>query len=613
MKFLGLLSAKYAYFLDFMFLAGSYLFFFDNFTFDRAFVYTGVTLFVNHFFNIYKIHWSLFSFNNLENHFLSMIGSVGFLLIYNASIDAKSLTVSQVLITHFSGHCVLLALRFVSRWGHFKLRDLKTGKQKNRKILCYGSEKATLGFIDFVLKGPLRTFEIVGFLDDNIENVGHYIHNKKILGTLKNIEDVAIKYKVTDVVISSSRVAPEKISEVLQVCFKLGLKVTRIQENILPDGRSGISNVLRPLNLEDLLERKRVQVDLLDFKNEIQKKAVIVTGAGGSIGSEIARQVLDKEPAQVYLIEHSEYNLFKIFNELQEEYPSLKKRIIPVLLGIENEDQVQEIFEEIKPDVVFHAAAYKHVHLLEMNPFSAIINNINGTLNVLKHAAQNGVNKFVLISTDKAVNPTSVMGASKRICELLVSSYARKFNESTFCSVRFGNVLGSSGSLIPILEEKIINNQPLTITDERMKRYFMLIPEAVSLVLKASMIAESGDILVLKMGEPVKILDIAKKLLLLKGKSEQEVPLIFTGMKKGEKLVEELYLKGDELNTTHEDILVLPESRDRQFKNVIERTEQYAIEMIELALNNDARAIEMLWTLLENEISHKEIKFEKAI
>ncbi len=565
---------------------------------------------------IYKTPWQYFSFSDLEDIAGSFALSFAGGLAYNYLLKSDVMGFKFLLSSYIIAHTSLLFARFLWRWTYFKIYQHRKENDVGRNILCYGSGQEALSLMDFVLKGPFKKYNIVGYIDDNHHNKGKMIHHKMVLGVPEEIETIVKEHKITDIIVSNYHINVEKLKFILQESYKLGVKVTRMEENILPDDRSGIGSVVRDLNLEDLLDRSRTDVDLRDFQMEVSDKVVVVTGAGGSIGSEIAKQVTKNHAHKVYLIENSEYNLFKVMGEIKEEFPYQFSRVTPLLMDITNENEVERIFDEIQPDFVYHAAAYKHVHLLEQNPFNGIVNNVRGTFNLLKSSARNDIEKFVLISTDKAVAPTSVMGATKRICELLVSSYG-KFTDHLYCSVRFGNVLGSSGSLIPILEEKIANNQSLTITDERMKRYFMLIPEAVSLVLKASMIADTGDICVLKMGKPIAIVDIARKLLLLRGKTEQEIPIIFTGAKPGEKLVEDLYLRGDEIDTSHEDIVVLPESRQDNFKDRVTDISFSVRRLLDLAFIRDKQAIALLWNIVEKDgkevLDEEEANDKKAI
>lgn len=307
--------------------------------------------------------------------------------------------------------------------------------------------------------------------------------------------------------------------------------------------------------VEELLNRPPIDVNLDEVAAQIQGKVVLVTGGGGSIGSELCRQIIRLNPAKLLILDHSELNLYLIDSELNELKSKVPTEII--LADIKDSKAMHNIFDSYRPEFVYHAAAYKHVHLVEKNPFTSILNNVLGTRNLIDCALNFSVETFVMISTDKAVNPSSVMGSTKRVCELLVTEAAVRTNKR-FCSVRFGNVLGSSGSLIPLLKKQVISGGPVTITHPDMTRYFMSISEAVRLVLKAGQISKPGDVNILRMGSPIKIMDIAKNVINLMGRTEEEIPIVFIGIRPGEKLHEELYLCGNETPTEHHDIMVLP-------------------------------------------------------
>lgn len=315
------------------------------------------------------------------------------------------------------------------------------------------------------------------------------------------------------------------------------------------------------------------------------------------------------DPSALFLLDHSEYQLYRIDEELRAS-PSDTRFIIPILADIKDAEGMRKLFEKYRPELVFHAAAYKHVHLVECNPFSAILNNVKGTLNLLDLCEEFDVQRFVLISTDKAVRPAGIMGATKRICELLASERGQRIGK-TFCSVRFGNVLGSSGSLIPQVEEQIRLGKPVTVTHKDMRRYFMLIHEAVLLVLKAAAIAKPGDIMILKMGDPVLIVDIIKRMIALMGKSEDEVHIVFTGIRPGEKIFEELYLCGNEVQTNDPDILVVPcGDRNQTRKHIPSDLIHRTLEICRLAQSHMDEAVRLLYTMLASEMEHTQSFFQ---
>lgn len=396
---------------------------------------------------------------------------------------------------------------------------------------------------------------LVGFIDDDPLKKNMILNGVPVLGTREELASLIEKYEVSQLIIALPHLAGEILREVVLITRRYNIR-PRITANLqeTTEGPKKV-DIYREIELPDLLNRPPRDMDLASIRELVRGKKVLVTGAGGSIGSEIARQVMAHEPSRLLLLENSEYNLYEIDKELRLATHDTQ-RVVPLMIDLKNEETMKMAMLEYSPDVVFHAAAYKHVHLVESNPYPSILNNIGGTQILLNLCREVGVQTFVMISTDKAVNPAGIMGGTKRVCELMVTSMALETGKR-YCSVRFGNVLGSSGSLIPLLKSQINEGGPVTITHKDMTRFFMLIPEAVSLVLKASTIARPGDINVLRMGEPVRILDIARNLIALMGKTEDEVPIVYTGLRPGEKMFEELYIRGDELKTEHPDILTL--------------------------------------------------------
>lgn len=357
----------------------------------------------------------------------------------------------------------------------------------------------------------------------------------------------------------------------------------------------------KEVSLNDLIGRNFEAPDLSDLALSLEGKTALITGAGGSIGSEMARQLAALPLKELVLVESSEYNLYKIMEELDD----VEVSVVPKLVNICDPVSLEAVFYNHRPDFIYHAAAYKHVHIVEANPNSGILNNILGTLNLLNLADRFEVKKFTFISTDKAVRPANLMGATKRVGELLINEFARE--KGLDCSsVRFGNVAGSSGSLIPKLIGQIKENRPLTITDKRMTRYFMLIPEAIGLVLKSSQCAHKGSVTLLNMGPSVPVIDIAKKLLKLSGKSPESYPIVFTGKRPGEKLYEELSLDAANIFKGGRQFAALTEG-DRPFKDFIFNGKRYskvseaAIDMVFLARNGSDRAAKLLWAALQSE------------
>jgi FlaA1/EpsC-like NDP-sugar epimerase len=395
-----------------------------------------------------------------------------------------------------------------------------------------------------------QNWKIIGFVDDDAEKQNKTIEGIPVLGNTNQIKNLIERYDIQHIAISISKANGELVSKIFDQCAEHNIKPLIVNKNL----NSGL-DVLKPVSLEDLLSRPtKLNLDEL-VSSKINNKKILVTGAGGSIGSELCRQIKTFGPKELHILDHSEYAVFNILNELNSSSTNVK--VYAHLVDLKDSECVEQIFSNHEFDGVFHAAAYKHVHLVEANPFSAIANNIGSTLSLLQLCEKHNIEHFTLISTDKAVNPVGVMGATKRVCEILVAVYGI-FLKKPYHAVRFGNVLGSSGSLIPLLESQIQSGNPISITHKDMTRFFMLIPEAVSLVLNAFSISEPGQLHVLKMGKPLKILDIAKRLIHLKGLTEQQVPINFIGLRPGEKMYEELYISGNELQTKHPDILTVP-------------------------------------------------------
>ncbi len=418
------------------------------------------------------------------------------------------------------------------------MRDGRVTATALSKVLIYGAGSTGRMFAQRIAGTP--GLQVIGYLDDDPKKFDKFIHGVRVLGSGSEMEGLIKAVQPTDLVVAIR----QPNADVLRKLVLLGRKYN-VKPQILSDVEAkGFQpksiSLYRELELKDLLNRPSTSIDLASVAQMIEGKSVLITGAGGSIGAELSRQVERLNPARLLLLDHSEFNLYEIDKELR---PNSQTEVVkPLLLDIKDRNLLRNVFEKFKPEVVFHAAAYKHVHLVEANPGPAILNNVLGTKNLLDLCAEFNVARFLLVSTDKAVNPAGVMGATKRVCELLTSEAGRRLRKP-YSSVRFGNVLGSSGSLVPLLRSQIEEGGPVTVTHPNMTRYFMLIPEAVSLVLMSSCLSQPGDISVLRMGEPLKIVDLAKSLMALMGRAEDEVPIVFTGVRPGEKMFEELYLR----------------------------------------------------------------------
>lgn len=504
---------------------------------------------------VYDIIWRYVSLRDAVRLMKAVLLSTLLIVSITYFLDVGRLPRTVFIIDALLAFALLSGIRFARRL----LFEGSFGKQVSevgRIALIYGAgvngrTLATRFNTDYQLG-----LKLVGFIDDNPQKLGRSIAGVKVVGSRKEIPDIVRTFGVKELIVAITNPTGELLRDVVQICRSLNIH-PRIMSGAAPvDDQKRSFSVTREIGLSDLLSRPKRTIPLDDLRALVRQRRVLVTGAGGSIGSELVRQVYALDPSLLLLVDHSELNLYQIDHEVRLS-PNDTSLIVPLLVDIKDKNLLAGVFREYQPEIVFHAAAYKHVHLVEGNPFPAILNNVRGTQNLLELSEQSGVDIFVLISTDKAVRPAGIMGATKRVCELLVADAGERSGRR-YSAVRFGNVLGSSGSLIPLLQRQIENGEPLTITHKDMTRYFMLIPEAVSLVLRAATLAKPGDITLLKMGEPVKIVEIARSLLALMGKTEEQSPIVFTGLRPGEKIFEELYISGDELQTQDPDILVLP-------------------------------------------------------
>ena len=413
-----------------------------------------------------------------------------------------------------------------------------------KPTLIVGAGAAGTLLVRQMLMHPKMRMMPVAFVDDDQEKQRKDIYGVRILGTTKDIEKIVQHMGITKVVIAMPSLPNKKLNEVYDVARKTGAECV-ILPNI-DEVMSGNLHVqqLRNVEIEDLLGRDPVELDQTLIEKQLRGKRILVTGAGGSIGSEICRQVSSFRPKELIILGHGENSIYQLNMELLGKYAE-HFRITPVIADVQDRKRIFEVMEKYRPDVVYHAAAHKHVPLMEINPREAVKNNILGTRNVAEAANHAKVKTFVMISTDKAVNPPNIMGATKRLCEMIVQDMATKSDSTKYVAVRFGNVLGSRGSVIPLFKKQIAKGGPITVTHPDIVRYFMTIPEAAQLVIQAGSLARGGEIFVLDMGKPVRIVDLAKNLIRLSGYSEDDIEIKFTGLRPGEKMYEELLNEGE--------------------------------------------------------------------
>lgn len=418
-------------------------------------------------------------------------------------------------------------------------------KVDGTKTLIVGSGDGASLFIK-TAQQKSKDLKIVAIVDDDKNKQNTYLHGVKVVGTTEQIPEIVGNYEVEQIVIAIPSLAPDDYERIVEYCQQTEVKVNAMPkyEQVIT-GKLSVSK-LQEIDIADLLGRKEVKLDQQSLKSNIKCKTVLVTGAGGSIGSELCRQIAQFCPARLLLLGHGENSIYLIHKELSSRYKD-DIELIPIIADIQDRERIFHIMETYRPDRVYHAAAHKHVPLMEYNPTEAVKNNIYGTRNVAEAAKAAGVAKFVMISTDKAVNPPNVMGATKRVAEMVVTSLNEE-GKTLFSAVRFGNVLGSRGSVVPLFKEQIAKGGPITVTDFRMTRYFMTIPEASRLVIQAGALMQGGEVFVLDMGEPVKILDLAKKMITLSGHTEEEIQIQEAGIRPGEKLYEELLSAKEKVN-----------------------------------------------------------------
>ena len=418
-------------------------------------------------------------------------------------------------------------------------------KVDGTKTLVVGSGDGASLFIK-TAQQKSKDLKIVAIVDDDKNKQNTYLHGVKVVGTTEQIPEIVGNYEVEQIVIAIPSLAPDDYERIIEYCQQTEIKVNAMPkyEQVIT-GKLSVSK-LQEIDIADLLGRKEVKLDQQSLKSNIKCKTVLVTGAGGSIGSELCRQIAQFCPARLLLLGHGENSIYLIHKELSSRYKD-DIELIPIIADIQDRERIFHIMETYRPDRVYHAAAHKHVPLMEYNPTEAVKNNIYGTRNVAEAAKAAGVAKFVMISTDKAVNPPNVMGATKRVAEMVVTSLNEE-GKTLFSAVRFGNVLGSRGSVVPLFKEQIAKGGPITVTDFRMTRYFMTIPEASRLVIQAGALMQGGEVFVLDMGEPVKILDLAKKMITLSGHTEEEIQIQEAGIRPGEKLYEELLSAKEKVN-----------------------------------------------------------------
>lgn len=539
-----------------------------------------ITTPVFYFLKLYYFTWIYVSTEEL----VSLIKATGlsFLILTTSLFVLKDQPIfsgfprSTLFITYFFIFVLCGGIRFAKRiYLEMFPRGQKAGKERT---LIVGAGDAGEQILRNILITKNSPYLPIGFIDDSPAKQGILIHGLKVLGKIIDIPRTTKKEKVESLIIAMASAGSKTIREAVEQGRKAGLRKIKIVPPIdeIIAGKVTIGQ-LREVEMEDLLGREPVSLDQKSIENFIQNKTVLVTGAAGSIGSELSRQIAKFNPLSLILLDQDETGIFNISEELEDKFPKLNR--VSLIADVRDGEKIEKIFKEFHPTVVFHAAAYKHVPLMEKHPDEAVKNNILGTKIVAEASIKNGVEKFVFISTDKAVNPTSVMGASKRTGEMICQVLNKK-KYTKFVSVRFGNVLDSRGSVIPIFREKIKKREPLEITHPEMRRYFMTNPEACLLVMEAGAIGRGGEVFVLDMGEPIKIVDLAKEMIRLSGfEPDKDIPIVFTGLRLGEKFFEEILTAEEKTVATQNQkifIAKLPEVEEEKLKSGLKKLKEAA-------------------------------------
>ena len=495
---------------------------------------------------LYRVNWKYASIQEAMTLTLSLglssLGLTAYQMIFLGQM-LERITILSFCIGLLLLGAIRVALRLLGIGQHWRKYALPRRMVKSRKrTLVIGAGRAGRSLVRQLYASPFHELKPVAFVDDDPKNMHFIIQGIEVVGTTDDLKAVIEKHQIEAIVLAIPSLTQQRrielITEAKTLCKNVQT-LPMIEELIT--GKISVS-AIRDVSIEDLLGREPVELDISGIKSEIEGRTVLVTGAGGSIGSEICRQIIQFNPTTILLLGHGENSIYLIERELRGlQFPI---NLVPIIADVQDRTRLEQVFATHKPQVVFHAAAHKHVPLMEANPYESVKNNVYGTKNVAEVADLFSVERFVMISTDKAVNPTNVMGSTKRIAEMVVQDLGHR-SQTKFAVVRFGNVLGSRGSVIPLFKSQILAGGPVTVTHPEMTRFFMTIPEASRLVIQAGILADGGEVFVLDMGEPVKIVDLAKNMIELSGFTEDEMPIVFSGIRPGEKMYEELLKDGE--------------------------------------------------------------------
>ena len=542
-----------------------------------------ITIVVFALFRLYSSLWTYAGMTEILNiTAAALISGIAELVI--VTLEDKNVAVPLPRSYYLYYTIFLWGFVFISRFIYrglraFKKRGLAVTEGDKSRVLVVGAGDAGDALIREIKNSKHLPMKIVGVIDDNQSKVGTYIHGVKVIGTRDDIVNKAEELHVDSIYVAMPSAPIQQVKEILDICKETGCELKKLPGVYqLVNGDVSVAK-LKDVDVNDLLGREPIKTDLNSIMDYVSGKVVLVTGGGGSIGSELCRQIAKYKPKQLIIVDIYENTTYDVQNELKHNFPDLN--LVVLIASVRNTKRMDQIFATYRPDIVYHAAAHKHVPLMEDSPNEAVKNNVLGTWKVVQAADRWKVKRFIMISTDKAVNPTNIMGATKRICEMIIQMY-NNHSETEFVATRFGNVLGSNGSVIPLFKKQIEEGGPVTVTHPDIIRYFMTIPEAVSLVLQAGAYAKGGEIFVLDMGKPVKIVDLARNLILLSGhKPDEDIKIVYTGLRPGEKLYEEMLMKEEGLQETPNKLIHIGkpiEMDEDKFMHQLEELKDYVVE-----------------------------------
>lgn len=603
LKILTLLIVDFLLILVAYFLAFIFRLYLDNNSLNEIIIYFKEHIFKVIFFAIiyilsfyinkqYKSVWTLAGMDEVINGVIAVV--IGITLTLGISLLSNDRI--PLMVNILAGIMILVLCNGVRIGWRVLRRAIKyTEIEKNKdfkNVLIVGAGSGGALVANEYKKHPNLGKKVVAFIDDDKQKLGTYVNGVKVLGNRNNIIEVAKAKKVDEIIIAIASIKEGVSKEIIECC-----KDAHIAVKIMPgvsemiDGKFSI-NKIRDVDVEDLLGRESIKLDYNGISDYLEGKVVLVTGGGGSIGSELCRQISKFNPKQLIIFDIYENNAYEIQNELKRTFPELD--LVTLIGSVRDRNRLRQVYTKYSPNVVFHAAAHKHVPLMEVSPEEAIKNNVVGTFNTAEFANSYGVEKFVLISTDKAVNPTNIMGATKRMCEMIVQAF-NKVSDTDYVAVRFGNVLGSNGSVIPLFKKQIAAGGPVTLTHKDITRYFMTIPEASQLVLQAGAYAEGGEIFVLDMGKPVRIYDLAENLIKLSGfEPNKDINIEVTGLRPGEKLYEELLMNEEGLTETKHRKIFIGKPGDFDIKEIAKKTDEllmYASKGSKIRLKKQLKSV----------------------